>query len=110
MNLFTGMSHDQILSFFIVLGIGVACVGFYMASKPVQGRVGTAGIWHILAILCFMFATVTLVWAAPAEKSFFDDAQRTGAMIDGFISAAIGILLIALGSYLGMARIKAAAD
>ena len=114
MNLFTGMSHDQIVSFIIVLGIGglysvllaAALVGFYLASKPVRGRVGTAAIWHIVAVLCFMFSVTTLVWGAPAEKSFFNDSQRTGAMIDGFIVAAIGILFMVLGAVLGRARVR----
>lgn len=115
MNLFSGMSHNQILSFVIVGGVATAYIGlmamaivtFWITSKPHGGRVPKSAIWQIVAVLWFMMSVVTLVWAAPSEKSFFDDAQRFGAMIDGFIFAAIGVVCIVLGGVLSRAHIKA---
>jgi hypothetical protein len=115
MNLFTGMSHDQIVSFFIVFAItgyyvtliAAALVGFWLASRPTQGRVGTAGIWHILAVVLVCFSVVTLVWGAPAQKSFFNDSERTTNMVIGLVVSAVAILCIGVGTLLGRSQMKA---
>jgi hypothetical protein len=106
-NGFTGMTHDQIVSFFIIGGIttlycvliAASFVAFYSSTKPRNGSVPKSAIWHMVAMLAFMFSTVTLVWAAPAEKSFFDDPTRTNNVIIGLVIAAAGILFMAFGAF-----------
>jgi threonine/homoserine/homoserine lactone efflux protein len=105
-NGFTGMTHDQKVSFFIVGGIttlycvliAASFVAFYSAAKPRHGRVPKSAFWHIIAMLIFMLSTVTLIWAAPAEKSFFNDATRTHNVIFGLVFAAVGVLCMVLGA------------
>jgi uncharacterized membrane protein YidH (DUF202 family) len=112
-NGFTGMTHDQVVSFFIVGGIttlygvliAVSFVAFYGATKPRNGSVPKSAIWHMFAMLLLMFSTVTLVWAAPAEKSFFDDPTRTNNTIIGLVIAAVAVLCMVFG-VIGTSRFK----
>jgi TRAP-type uncharacterized transport system fused permease subunit len=105
-NGFTGMTHNQIVSFFIVGGIttlysvliAASFVAFYSSTKPRNGRVPRAALWHMFAMLLFMFSVVTLIWAAPAEKSFFDDPAKTHNIIFGLVFAAFGLLFMAFGA------------
>jgi hypothetical protein len=105
-NGFTGMTHNQIISFFIVGGVttlycvllAAAFVAFYSAAKPRHGHVPKSALWHMVAMLAFMFSVVTLVWAAPAEKSFFDDPAKTHNMIIGLVIAAVGVLFMVFGA------------
>jgi len=114
-NGFTGMTHNQIVSFFIVGGIttlycvliAASFVAFYGATKPRNGGVPRAAIWHMVAMLLFMFSVVTLVWAAPAEKSFFDDPTKTHNIIIGLVIAGVGILCMGFGA-MGAAMAKKA--
>jgi hypothetical protein len=114
-NGFTGMTHNQIVSFFIVGGIttlycvliAASFVAFYGATKPRGGGVSKAALWHMVAMLLFMSSVVTLVWAAPAEKSFFDDPAKTHNIIIGLVIAGIGILCMVFGA-LGSAMAKQA--
>jgi TRAP-type uncharacterized transport system fused permease subunit len=105
-NGFTGMTHNQIVSFFIVGGIttlygvliAVSFVAFRAATKPGRAGVPKSALWHMVAMLLFMFSVVTLVWAAPAEKSFFDDPAKTHNIIIGLVIAGVGILCMVFGA------------
>ena len=78
MNLFTGLSDNEIISFFLSGAVFTAFSGlvahslyaFWVASKPIGGRVRTAAVWHFVALQFFMMSIITAVWSAPAEKSF----------------------------------------
>ncbi len=114
-NGFTGMTHNQIVSFFIVGGIttlycvliALSFVAFHAATKPRHGNVPKSGLWYMVAMLLFMFSVVTLVWAAPAEKTFFDDPAKTHNMIIGMVIAAVGILCMLFGA-IGTSMAKSA--
>jgi len=83
-NGLTGMTGPEPLSLllsFLLFGAYVTAEAgsltlFYLASAPRHGRVRTAAGWHLTAsLLWFPLAIIALgVWAAPAEKSFVDDA------------------------------------
>lgn len=82
-NGLTGMTWPEPLSLllsFLLFGLYVTAEAgvlglFYMTSRPRQGRVRTAAAWHFAAVVWFMGSIIALgVWAAPAEKSFVDDA------------------------------------
>lgn len=85
MNLFTGLSTNEIISFFLSLGEfgtfvileALALALFYAASRPRYGRIATAAIWHFAAACLLLVAIVTTVWSAPAQKSFLDDATTS---------------------------------
>ncbi|GAC1343948.1 MAG: hypothetical protein NVSMB29_17160 [Candidatus Dormibacteria bacterium] len=111
MNLFKGLTTDQILSFgltfvlfngYVVL-VAASLASFYVVSKPRRagggsGVVRTAAVWHFWGLLLFMLAIVSTVWAAPAEKSFVSD---TGNLFDlgdpRFQKILIGLLFAAAG-------------
>ena len=111
MNLFTGLTNDQILSFGLtfmlfngyVVMVAVSLAAFYVVSKPRRvaggsGGVRTAAIWHFIALLWFMLAIVSTVWAAPAEKSFVSDAGTLFDLGDPrFQKILIGVAFAGLG-------------
>lgn len=77
-NGFTGLTNPQIVSFFFVFLIfnfyvvvtAVALASFYVTARPRHGRVRTAALWHFAATCVMLFAFITTVWGAPAEKAF----------------------------------------
>ena len=124
MNLFNGMTDRQILSailtfllfnFYVVLMV-VALGAFYLSSRPRRGRVRTAPILHFTAALWFLMCFISMVWAAPAEKSFVDadnpdinahdnlfnlHADRFQKVIIGLCFAFVGVLCMLAGAWLG---------
>lgn len=132
MNLFTGMSTNEILStaftfllfgFYVTL-IAVALGAFYVTSRPREGRVRTAAMWHFWAVILTMVSIVSTVWAAPAQKSFLDDdtvsrlfpfdaitsfdlAWRFPKVIIGFLVALLAILSILIGIVRGRMQKRA---
>jgi uncharacterized membrane protein len=121
MNLFTGMSQNQVISsgltFVLFNGYAVllaaALIGFHFCSRPVPRRVRLGALWHVAAVLLIMLAFVTMVWAAPAEKSFLNgdnlldiSAPSLSAFLDlrlakvimGVAFAGLGFVCIVLGT------------
>ena len=108
-NLFTGLTTNQIYSVILtfmlfngyVVGIIVALVSFYLTVRPRLGYVRTASLWHLGAVFWFLMAEVSLVWAAPAEKSFFTQGDTVRAFPDfplqGFAHGFNHLEAIALG-------------
>jgi hypothetical protein len=127
MNLFTGMSRNEIISAvlafllfngFVIIEV-IALAAFYSTSRPRAGRVRSAAIWHLIASVFAMLAIITTVWAAPAQKSFLDDDTvsdlfpfnglghldwRFTKVIIGAVFAGIAILCIAIGVVQGRAQ------
>lgn len=111
MNLFKGLPPGQILSFVLtfalfngyVVLVAASLAAFYVVSKPRRiggggGVVRTAAVWHFVALLWFMLAIVSTVWAAPAEKSF---VTESGSLFDlgdpRFQKILIGLLFAGAG-------------
>lgn len=105
MNLFTGMTREQILSFVLAFGLfnvfaileAVALAAFFFTSRPVRGRVPTAAAWHVVAAIWFNWAIVSTVWAAPAEKSFVNGSKLFDLGYDRFQKVLIGLTFTGLG-------------
>src|ERR1039458_3526837 len=120
MNLFHGLTTNQIISFFISGGVftlyaalvALSLYAFYVASRPIGGRVRTAALWHFLALLFFMTSIITEVWAAPAEKSFVatdndnlldigrlfqDPNARMQKVVLGLVISGVGVLCMIIG-------------
>jgi amino acid transporter len=127
MNLFSGMTDRQILSAvmtfvlfngYVVLMV-IALASFYVTSRPRRGRVRTAPILHIVAVVWFLMALISTVWAAPAEKSFIDAdtppgdhlfaGERFGKVIIGVGFAFIGVLCVLAGFIAGARQKRAIA-
>ncbi len=129
MNLFKGLTNDQILSFVLafvlfngyVVLVAASLASFYVSSRPRRpgggvGVVRTAAVWHFVALLFFMLAVTSTVWAAPAEKAFVSDAGRLFDLGDprfqkiliGLLFAALGVGCMLLG-FVGSGRQKRAA-
>lgn len=129
MNLFKGLTNDQILSFLLtfvlfngyVVLVAASLASFYVVSKPrrtgaASGVVRTAAVWHFVALLLFMVSIISTVWAAPAEKSFVSDAgnlfdvgdPRFQKILIGVFVAALGVGSLLLG-FIGGARQRRAA-
>lgn len=104
MNLFTGLTTKQELSFFLAFALfngyvlleAAALALFYVTSRPRHGRVRTAAIWHVVAGVLFMLAIISTVWAAPAEKSFVNGDALFDPGDARFQKVLIGLLLFAL--------------
>ena len=120
---FTGLTTAQIISFFIVFVIFnayvvlivIAMVAFYFTSKPRNGTVRTAAIWHFVAVVWMLLAFIGTVWGAPAEKTFLGGSglatlgigQRA---INEFISmgfAFIAVVCMAIGFARGSVQNRA---
>ena len=126
MNLFTGMSTNEIISAILafvlfngfVIVEAVALGAFYVTSRPRAGRVRSAAAWHLVAMVFGMLAVISTVWAAPAQKSFLDDATvsnlfpffqgdlswRFWKVLIGCAFAAVAILCIIIGLVRGRAQ------
>ncbi|MFZ0129129.1 MAG: hypothetical protein WB808_09685 [Candidatus Dormiibacterota bacterium] len=110
---FTGLTTAQIISFFIVFVIFnayvvlivIAMVAFYLTSKPRNGTVRTAAIWHFVAVVWMLMAFIGTVWGAPAEKTFLSGTGLASLgigqrAINEFISmgfAFIAVVCMAIG-------------
>jgi hypothetical protein len=129
MNLFNGFTREEtisaILAFVVFNGFVVllafSLAAFYVASKPRLGVVRSAPIWHFVASLFFMMAVITTVWAAPAEKSFLNDAgdafdlslstaNRFAKLVIGAVFALIGITCMVIGMVRGGRQKRALAE
>lgn len=126
MNLFTGMTDREILSValtfvlfnsYVVLEV-VALAAFYVTSRPRRGRLRTAALWHAVGALWFMLSFVSLVWAAPAEKSFIDPdhgeqlfaGERFTKVLIGLGFAAVGIGCLIAGAITAARQKRRAAE
>lgn len=132
-NGFTGLTTNEIISFFLSAALFTALVAlvalslyaFFVASRPIRGRVRTASVWHFVALLWFTCSIISEVWSAPAEKTFV--AEDTGQLLDfgrvfqgtqasffqggpdarlrmvlvGFVFAGIGIVCMIIGVWRG---------
>lgn len=113
-NGLTGLSTNEVWSLvltFLLFGgyvtaEAVALALFYVTSRPRVGRVRTAAVWHFIGAVWFMLAIISMVWAAPAQKSFLDDATTTSLFPLGqalkhpewrFAKVAIGLIIAAIG-------------
>jgi hypothetical protein len=82
-NLFSGMSQHEIVSSILgfvlfngyVVLLAISLAAFWVSSRPRRGRVRVASLWHMGAMVWFMLAFISTVWAAPVEKSFVDPSQ-----------------------------------
>ena len=127
MNLFSGFTSHQIISFLLAVGVftvyaglvALAVIMFYVTSRPSKGRIRTASMWHIVALALFLLSTVTTVWGAPAEKSFlgntgdqlFDwSADRIFKMEVGAAFAVLGLICLVVGILHGGAQKRAWRD
>jgi hypothetical protein len=117
MNLFTGMTDHEVISTilefavfnaFVVL-IVLSLAAFYVTSRPRRGRVLTASLWYIAALMFFVVALISTVWSAPAEKAFinaglpdepfFDlNAQPMQRFIWGVVFAVAGLVCMVGGA------------
>jgi formate hydrogenlyase subunit 3/multisubunit Na+/H+ antiporter MnhD subunit len=118
MNLFTGMTDRQIISALLMFALfnlfamleAAALAAFYIASKPSRGgRVRTASMWHLVAAFVFMWALVSTVWAAPAEKSFVENGtmftgERFTKVIVGLVFMVIGLVSMLVGVIVAAAQ------
>ncbi|MGI8847756.1 MAG: hypothetical protein ACR2GX_05765 [Candidatus Dormibacteria bacterium] len=126
MNLFTGLSTNQVISAiltFLLFGgyvtLQTLTLGaFYVTSRPHKGRVRTAAAWHLVAGGFTLLAIISTVWAAPAQKSFLDDETTSQLFpIDhfdlswrftkveiGLVFAAIATLSMIIGVLAGRAQ------
>lgn len=101
------MSTNNIISFVLEFGVfngfvvllAISLWAFRVSSRPRQGWVRTASVWHLVGTLWFMLALVSTVWAAPAEKTFvngdtlFDlGYERFQKVLIGGGFAGVGIL------------------
>jgi hypothetical protein len=125
MNFFTGMTDRQIISAIVMIAlfsfyamlVAASLAAFYISSKPSRGgRVRTAALWHLAGTICFMFALVTTVWAAPAEKSFVDANGTMFAgdrffhgVIPGLVFMFAGLSAMTLGAFGAAAQKREAA-
>jgi hypothetical protein len=99
-NGFAGMTGAQILSFWLtfilfngyVMLEAAALASFYLAARPRHGRANPAAIWHFIASLLGVVAFITMVWAAPAEKAFLNDAGTSLAVGTRTVKVFIGLL------------------
>jgi formate hydrogenlyase subunit 3/multisubunit Na+/H+ antiporter MnhD subunit len=103
-NGFTGLTGAQQLSFwltfilfnmYVVLEV-ISLAAFYFAARPRHGRPNPAAIWYFVAAVLVVFAFITTVWAAPAEKAFLDDTGTQLAVGTKAIKLFIGIAAAAL--------------
>jgi hypothetical protein len=114
MNFFTGMTDRQIISAILMIAlfslyamlIAASLAAFYISSKPSRGgRVRTAALWHLVGTFWFLFAAVSTVWAAPAEKSFVDPngtmfaGDRFTKVIVGLVFMVIGLTCMVVGAF-----------
>lgn len=85
-NGFAGLSGTQQLSFwltfllfngYVVLEV-VCLTSFWFAARPRHGRPNPAAVMYFIAALWVVLSFITMVWAAPAEKSFLDDGGHIG--------------------------------
>jgi hypothetical protein len=125
--MFAGMTNHEIVSFVLgfilfngyVVLLAITMAVFYASSRPRRGRVRTAAIWHFLAACCVIWSFISLVWAAPVEKSFIDATQAsepyfTGAHFEkiliglGFAAVAVGLMII--GVVQGASQKRAAVE
>ncbi|MDQ2960275.1 MAG: hypothetical protein M3R48_04405 [Candidatus Dormibacteraeota bacterium] len=111
-NGFTGDSGVAQLSFwltfilfnmYVVLEV-VSLAAFYFASRPRSGRPNPAAIWYFVAAVLVVFAFITTVWAAPAERAFLDDAgthiavgTKAVKLFIGLAAAALAVLSLLIG-------------
>ena len=110
-NGFGGLSGAQQLSFwftfilfngYVVLEV-VCLASFWFAARPRHGSPNPAAVFYFLAAIFVMLSFISMVWAAPAEKSFLDDtgtflavgARAVKVFIGiGFSAVAVGLLLV----------------
>jgi hypothetical protein len=114
-NLFSGMSQHEIVSTILgfllfngyVVLLAISLAAFWVTSRPRRGRVRVASLWHMGAMVWFMLAFISTVWAAPVEKSFVDATQasepyfagdRFVKVLIGLGFALVGILCMAAGA------------
>jgi len=125
MNLFKGLTPQQILSFVLAFGVfnlfvimeAAALGAFYLASRPQGGRVRTAAAWHVGAAAWFNMAVVSAVWSAPAEKAFVNGSklfdfgyERFQKVLIGLAFTGIGVLFMAIGIIKGSRQKRAQRD
>jgi hypothetical protein len=124
MNLFTGLTTHQIVSFLLAVAlftgyaalVGASLLALWVASRPTRGRVRAAAAWHFVALLWFMLAIISAVWAAPAEKTFVnadsdalldignlmtDPNARLQKVVIGIVCCAAGLLCMVIGALHG---------
>lgn len=126
MNWLTGLSQNEIISLVLafllfngfVIIEAVALGAFYVTSRPREGRVRSAAAWHLVAAVFAMLAIIATVWAAPAQKSFLDDATvshlfpfgegdlswRFWKVLIGVGFAGIAVVCIAIGLVQGRSQ------
>lgn len=129
MNLFAGLTDHEIVSTLLgfllfngyVVLLAIALAAFWVSSRPRRGRVGTAPIWHFIAALWVMLSFVSMVWAAPVEKSFLDadghpltepffQGARFEKVIIGLCFAAVAVLCMIIGAVQSGKQKRAAAQ
>lgn len=128
MNLFSGMTDHEIVSAilslllfngYVVLMV-IALAAFWVTSRPRRGRVRVSAIWHMVAAFWMMWAFMSTVWAAPAEKSFIDASQqplepflqgeRFQKVIIGLLFAAVAVACMVIGAVRSGREKRAAAQ
>jgi hypothetical protein len=106
-NLFSGMSQHEIVSTILgfllfngyVVLLAISLAAFWVTSRPRRGRVRVASLWHMGAMVWFMLAFISTVWAAPVEKSFVDASQPSEPYFTGdrFVKVLIGLGFAVMG-------------
>ncbi len=114
MNLFNGMTHDQIISAVIMIAlfsafaglVVIALAAFYVTARPRAGRIRTGAAWHLGALFWFLWANIACVWASPAENSLYSQTTkqsfdlgyaRTQKVMWALGFAAVGCLCLGIG-------------
>jgi hypothetical protein len=115
-NGFTGMKPNEIISAWMMVGVfnvyvvleALSLYAFYIASKPIQGQVRTAALWHAAASLTLLWSFVTFIWASPAEKSFVGaDGKLFTGLFDAYGSINLNsrLLKVIIGAALALIAI-----
>ena len=95
--------------------MAASMAAFYIASRPSRGgRVRTASLWHLGGTFWFLWAAISTVWAAPAEKSFVDNGtmftgDRFTKVIVGLVFMVLGIISMIVGGIAAAAQKREAA-
>ncbi|MHB8717649.1 MAG: hypothetical protein ACYDAC_01990 [Candidatus Dormibacteria bacterium] len=111
-NGFSGLTGAQQLSFWLVFILfngyvvleAVCLTLFWFAARPRQGHPNPAALHYFIASLWVVLSFITMVWAAPAEKSFLDDSgtnlavgTRTVKVFIGLGFAAVAVVFLLAG-------------